>query len=306
LTSDHTSDQDNAAETRRGVYYGLGCYLAWGVIPVYFKAVKSVPPIEVLAHRVIWSVVFLAALLQLKRGWPTIAAALRNWRTMTALGASTILIACNWYTYIWAVGNNQVVEASLGYYINPLVSVVLGFVFLRERMRSLQWLAVALAAIAVTYLTVRLGKPPVISLILAFTFGLYGLLRKVASVGALAGLAIETTMLAPIAIGFLIWRSRTGELIFLHETTRLDLLLAAGGVVTAVPLLWFANAARRLRLSTIGVMQYLAPTLQLLLGAVVYHEATTTHHWMTFAAIWTALIVYTVDALASRQSAAPR
>ncbi|MCB9858747.1 MAG: EamA family transporter RarD [Phycisphaerales bacterium] len=289
---------------RIGVFYGLGCYLAWGVIPIYFKAVKAVPPLEVLAHRVIWSVVFLAALLQIKRGWPAIRVAISSRRTMLALIASTLLIACNWYTFIWAVGHDQVVQASLGYYINPLVSVVLGFAFLRERMRKLQWVAVAIAACAVVYLTIRIGKPPAISLILAMTFGLYGLLRKVAAVGALPGLAIETTMLAPIAVGFLVWRSHTGQLVFLNGSTGIDCLLAAGGIVTAVPLLWFANAARRLRLSTIGIMQYIAPTMQLVLGALIYSEPTGRHHWITFAAIWGALLIYTLDALSARRNAA--
>lgn len=292
----------HAADVRLGVLYGLGCYLAWGVIPVYFKAVKSVPLLEVLANRIVWSVVFLAVLLQVKRGWPAIIAAIRTRKTMVALVASTILIACNWYTFIWAIGHNQVVQASLGYYINPLVSVVFGFVFLRERMRPLQWVAVAIAGVAVAYLTIRIGEAPIISLILAFTFAFYGLLRKVAAVGALPGLAIEVTMLCPIAIVFLVWRARNGQLIFLHESARIDILLVAGGMVTALPLLWFANAARRLRLSTIGIMQYIAPTLQLLLGAVVYHEPTSRHHWITFAAIWGALLIYTLDALSARRN----
>lgn len=301
LTSGNESSSHQASEARLGVIYGLACYLAWGVIPIYFKAVKSVPPLEVLAHRVVWSVVFLAILLQVRRGWPAILQAVGSRRTMLALLATTVLIACNWYTFIWAVSHDRVVEASLGYYINPLVSVLLGFVLLRERMRMFQWVAIAIAAAAVLYLTVRLGKPPIVSLILAFTFGFYGLLRKVAQVGSLPGLAIETTILAPVAVAFLVWTSRAGNLVFLHQSTRLDALLAAGGVVTAVPLLWFANAARRLRLATIGLMQYIAPTLQLLLGAAVYGEKTSLDHWITFAAIWSALGVYTFDALSHRR-----
>ncbi len=303
MTLPNAGPESKAAEARLGVIYGLACYLAWGLIPIYFKAVKQVAPLEILAHRIIWSVVFLAVLLQFRRGWPAIVETVRSRRTMLALFASTILIAGNWYTYIWAIGHDQVIMASLGYYINPLVSVLLGFVFLKERMRPLQWLAVAVAAIAVLYMTIMIGEPPVISLILAFTFAFYGLLRKVASVGALPGLAIETTMLLPFAVGFLIWSSQAGTMSFTNISTRIDLLLAAGGIVTAVPLLWFTNAARRLRLSTIGLMQYLAPTLQLLLGAAVYDEEMHSYRWIAFGGIWTALLIYTMDAL-SRQKRA--
>lgn len=301
MTPPSESTHAHAAETRKGVIYGLAAYLAWGVIPIYFKAVKSVPPLEVLAHRVIWSLAFLFFLIQIKRGWPAVIGALRTRRTLIALMATTALIACNWFTFIWAVIHDHLVEASLGYYINPLVSVLLGFVLLRERMRLFQWVAIAIAAGAVTYLTIRLGRPPIVSLILAFSFGFYGLVRKVAAVGALPGLAIEVTFLTPIAITLLVWWSSTSQLVFLHESRRIDVLLAAGGVITATPLLWFTNAARRLRLSTIGIMQYIAPTLQLLLGAVVYHEPTSRAHWVTFACIWTALAIYTTDALTHRR-----
>lgn len=301
LTSTRDSIEPQASETRIGVLYGIGAYLAWGVIPIYFKQLTSVDPLEVLAHRVIWSLAFLSVLLQIKGGWPVVFSAFRSRRTVISIVATTALIACNWYTFIWAVIHDRVVEASLGYYINPLVSVLLGFVFLRERMRPLQWVAIAIAAGAVAFLTYRLGKPPVVSLILAFSFGLYGLLRKISSIGALPGLAIEVAFLSPIAVGLIVLWSQRGELMFLHESTKLDLLLAAGGVVTAVPLLWFANAARRLRLSTIGLMQYMAPTLQLVLGAAIYDEPTTRAHWITFGCIWTALAIYTSDALALRR-----
>lgn len=308
--STNATDHDRK-EARAGVLYGLGCFLAWGIIPIYFKSFVDdrgqiiVPPFEVLAHRIVWSVLFLGIVLTVKRGWPAIIAALRNRRTMLALIASTILIACNWYTYIYAMVHNEVIQASLGYYINPLVSVFLGFVFLRERMRVGQWIAIAIAASAVVFFTIRMGTTPRIALILAFTFALYGLLRKIAPVGALPGLAIETALLLPFSLGFLFFWQKSGDLVFLHYSRRIDFLLFAGGIVTAVPLWWFANAARRLRLSTVGIMQYIAPTMQLILGAVVYNEPTQTAHWITFAGIWFALACYTVDAFSHRRPAVP-
>ena len=287
-------------EARLGVVYGLACYLSWGFVPIYFKQIVIVPPLEILAHRIIWSVVFLSLVLTLRRAWPAIVAAVRSPRTMWALVASTALIACNWYTFIWAVSHNLVLQASLGYYINPLVSVLLGFIFLRERLRPMQWTAVALAACAVIYFTIQTGATPRIALFLAVSFALYGLLRKVAPVGALPGLAIETAFLLPIAVGFLLHWGNSGRLIFATHSRAIDLLLIAGGVVTAVPLWWFANAARRLRLSTMGIMQYIAPTLQLVLGAAVYGEPTQAAHWITFGGIWLALAYYTADALRQR------
>jgi chloramphenicol-sensitive protein RarD len=282
---------------RQGVAYALAAYLAWGVLPVYFKAVASVPALEVLAHRVIWSVVFLLALTLLRGRWREFTALFRNARTQATLMVTTVLIATNWGVFIWSVANGRLVEASLGYFITPLVSVLLGFLFLRERLRRRQTLAVCLAAAGIIWMTVRYGHPPVISMVLAVSFGFYGLLRKQVPVSGIQGLTAETLMLSPLAIAWLGWRYRQGELVFGHDTGHIDLLLLAAGVLTALPLIWFAEGARRLRLATMGFLQYLAPTGQLLLAVAAFGEPFTIDHAVVFGLIWTALAVYSFDTL---------
>lgn len=288
--------------SRAGVAYGLACYLWWGLVVVYFKAVAHVPPTEVLAHRVVWSLVLLSILMRFKDRWPVALAAVRDRRTLLTLMGSATLVAANWFVFIWAVGHGRVVEASLGYFINPLVNVLLGFVFLGERLRPLQWLSVGLATVAVGTLTARVGHLPWIALVLAFSFGFYGLLRKTASVGAMEGLTIETILLSPAALVYLVTLAGRQEIRFAAGSRATDGLLVFSGVVTALPLLWFSNAARRLRLATVGFLQYLAPSLQLLLGVVVYGEPFGRDHQVAFGLIWTALALYSFETMRGQRS----
>ncbi len=283
-------------EQRAGIAYGLAAYLWWGFCVVYFKAVAHVPAFEVLGHRIVWSVVFLGLLLGLRGRLPEVRAAFRHRRTLLTLMVTACLVSTNWVVFIWSVANDHVVEASLGYFINPLVNVLLGFMFLKERLRPVQWFSVALAAAGVVFLTLSIGHVPVIALTLAFSFGFYGLLRKVAGAGPTVGLAVETLLLLPLALGYLVFTHTQGELVFMRDGWPINGLLMLGGVITALPLLWFANAAKRLPLATIGFLQYLAPSLQLMLGVLVYGEAFGRDHQVAFACIWTALIIYSFSA----------
>jgi chloramphenicol-sensitive protein RarD len=283
------------AGTRAGILYGVGAYGLWGVLPVYFKAVKQVPALEVLAHRVIWSLVFLLLLLLVRRNWRAGAGALSSRRTLATLGATTLLIGGNWLLFIWAVANNHLLQASLGYFINPLVNVLLGLVFLGERLRGWQTVAVGLAAVGVGYLTLAAGHFPGIALFFAGSFGLYGLLRKTAKVDAMLGLTVETALLAPLALAFLGWQMLRGRAVFGGSSLPMDLLLMLAGVVTATPLLWFTEAARRLRLTTLGFLQYLSPTGHFLLAVLAFGEPLTGAHLFAFACTWAALGIYSVD-----------
>ncbi len=283
--------------TRAGLAYGLAAFGFWGLVPIYFKAVSSVPALEVLAHRVVWSVVVLGLVLTVKRRWSEVVAAVTHWRTLGILAVTTILIGVNWYLFIWAVNNNQVLQASLGYFINPLVNVFLGVVFLKERLSRAGMVAVALAATGVGWLTFRGGELPWISLVLAFSFGLYGLLRKTAPVKPVPGLMVETLLMLPAALIYLAATASHGGLYFGTGSVKLDLLLVAAGLVTALPLLWFTAAAQLLPLSTMGFIQYLAPTLHFLLAVLVFGEPLTGERLIAFCFIWTALAIFTVDQL---------
>lgn len=278
-----------------GAGYALLAYLAWGLMPIYWKWVAAVPPLEMVAHRVAWSVLVLLALVAWRRRFGALAAALVNRRDLALLFATAVLVSFNWLTFIFAVQNEYVVEASLGYYINPLLNVVLGMVFLGERLRPWQWLAVVLAALGVGWLTVASGVLPWISLILAGSFGVYGLLRKVAKVDGIIGLTVETLLMLPLTLVYLLYLQAAGAAGFPSGDLTLDLLVPLAGLVTALPLLWFANAARRLRYSTLGFFQYLAPSCQLLLAVLVYGEPFTVHHGVAFGCIWGALAIYTLD-----------
>jgi chloramphenicol-sensitive protein RarD len=284
------------AEAGTGLLYGVLAYLIWGFFPVYFKAFGSVPPLQIVSHRIAWSVVFLL-LLSLRPGrWGAIRTALSDRRSLLILVTTALLIATNWLVFIIAVGHAQVLQSSLGYFITPFVSVLLGLLFLKEQLRRLQLVALSLAAIGVITLTVRYGGIPWTALILATTFGSYGLLRKVVKADALAGLTVETILLAPLACGFLLYAAWRGEGAFLFSGLTVDLLLVSAGVVTAVPLLLFAAAARRLRLATIGFLQYITPTMHFLLAVIVYGEPFTSAHLASFLCIWAGLVVYSWDA----------
>ena len=293
-------------EARKGIAFGLAAYFLWGFLPVYFKLLGGVLPTEVVAHRILWSVLLLAALIAVTHRWVQLRAALTNPRALKILAASALLIGVNWLVYIWAIGARHVLETSLGYFLNPLVNVVMGVVLLKERLTRAQGVAVALAAIGVSVLAIGAASGLWISLALALSFATYGLLRKVAPVDSLEGLAIETILLAPAAALYLFWLSRNDGTSFGTET-QVSVLLALGGIVTAVPLLLFAAAARRLRYSTLGLLQYIAPTIQFLLAVLVYGEHLTTAHLICFALIWTGLAIYAVDGLrrAPRRRAGP-
>lgn len=289
------------ATGRAGLVFGLAAYLAWGFVPAYFKLLAHVPPLVVLCHRVVWSVLFLGALIAVQRRGSDLWACARRRPVILALLASTAFIAVNWYVFIWAVSNGRVLQASLGYYINPLVNVLLGMVFLGERLRRGQAVGLGLATAGVVVMAASVGQLPWVSLALAFSFGLYALVRKVAAVGPLVGLTIETTLLLPIAVVVLAgpklgWFGPIGPAGGAWGP-RTYVLLALAGVVTAIPLLWFAAAARRLRLSTLGVLQYLAPTCQFLLAVFAYGEAFRWWHGVSFGLIWAALAVYTWDSI---------
>jgi chloramphenicol-sensitive protein RarD len=288
-------------ERRSGLYWGIAAYGLWGLFVFYFKAVAHVAPMEVLAHRIIWSVVFLGILLGFRGRWrENLATALKP-RALGLLSITTVLIALNWFTFIWAVGNDQTVQASLGYFINPLVNVLLGFVFLRERHSRLRWLSVAIAAFAVGLLIFRQGTVPVVALVLAFSFGFYGLLRKIMPVDSLVGLTVETKLLLPFAIAYLAVLGSRGEMAFLAVDRSTDVLLLSAGVLTATPLLCFANAARRLDYATVGLLQYIAPTLQFAIAVKIFGEALNPVQLVSFGLIWVALALYSWDALRRRR-----
>jgi len=281
--------------TRLGILLATGAYLIWGLSPIYWKAVGSVPAGQQLAHRILWCALMLGALLSFQRRWPEARAVLRSRRVIWMLLVSTALIATNWLTYLWAVATERILEASLGYFINPLVTVLLGMMFLRERLRRSQGVALALATVGVVILTVRLGLVPWISLVLAFSFGFYSLVRKEVQAGPEVGLFVETLLLAPFMVVVLLRAEAAGAGAFGHAGLPMDLLLVAAGAITAVPLLLFTHGARRLPLSTVGFLQYLAPCLQFLLAVAVYGEPFTPSHLAAFLFIWTALAVFTWD-----------
>jgi chloramphenicol-sensitive protein RarD len=282
---------DPARRTRTGFVLGLSAYFVWGVLPLYFKALASVAPTEIVAHRILWSLFFLAPLVLLWRRLPAIGAALRTPRLAMILAMTASLIAVNWLVYVYAVVRGHVLEASLGYYLNPLVNVLLGVLVLKERLSAVQKAAVLLAAAGVAILALRSGGAIWISLTLAFSFALYGFFRKVAPVDALEGLSIETIFLTPIALGWILWLQQHGESGFLRDRTT-DLLLVFGGALTALPLLLFTAAAKRLPYSTLGFLQYVAPSLQFLLAILVFHEPLTAARILCFAMIWISLAMF--------------
>ena len=283
-----------------GLLYGFLAYGSWGVFPVYFKALAGVSAVEVLAHRVAWAFPMLAALVFRERHGKDLLRALTTRRTLLTLIATTGLIAINWLVYIYSVANNRILESSLGYFINPPVNVALGVALLHERLTVPKRIAVALAGAGVLWLTLRVGALPWISLTLAFSFATYGLLRKLVPVGALVGLTIETMLLFPAAIVWLAWAEAHGTAAFLQRGVRMDLLLALAGPLTAIPLLWFTGAARRLPLSTLGFLQYLAPSLQFLLAVFVYREPLDGARLVAFGLIWAALAVFALSSFSER------
>lgn len=276
-----------------GIVYAALAYAAWGLFPLYFHQLAGIPALEVVVHRTVWSLVFVLGVLLVRRHWGWIR--LLQPRVLGAFALSALLLSGNWLTYVWAVQHQHVVDASLGYFILPLVNVALGYVFLRERPRPGQWLAVAVAAAGVLWLTVQTGRLPWIALVLAVTFGFYGLLRKVASLGALEGLALETMLLAPLGLGALAWWSAQGQGVLVQGNASAIGWLLLAGPLTAIPLLLFAAGARRIPLTTLGILQYISPTLQFALGVWVFHEPFEMARLAGFVLIWAALAVYSVE-----------
>jgi len=292
-----------------GILYAATAYILWGLFPIYFKALQTVSPLEILWHRIAWAFVFQLIVLAVLRQWSWIARVARQPKVLAGFAASAVLLSINWFIYIWSVNNGHVVDASLGYFINPLVNVLLGFLLLHERLRPAQWAAVVLAAAGVAWLTWQAGHPPWIGLALAFSFGFYGLLRKTAALGALEGLSLETFLLFPIAFGYLVWLAMRDQNAFLHASMSSKWLLAAAGPITAIPLLLFAAGARRIPMSTLGLLQYLAPSLQLLLGVWLYNEPFGGQLEAGYAVIWSALALYSLEGVWrawSTKTAAPK
>ena len=293
------AETDRDAETpeqqaRNGVIAGLTAYLLWGVLPVYFKLVVEVPSLEVLAHRIVWAVPFGALIIAWRRQWPEVGRALRHRRTFWLLALSAILIAGNWLVYIYAVQRHQIFQASLGYYINPLLFALVGIVFLGEQVRRRQVFAIVLAAIGVAVLTLSAGELPAIALFLGTSFTIYGIIRKRVVVGGMPGLFIETLVLLPVFAVYLAWIIESGDAAFGIEAPWTAFLLILAGPITVLPLLCFALAARRLNLTTVGMMQFIAPTLQFLIG-VWYGEVLTVAHIVCFGCIWTAVGLFVFD-----------
>ena len=289
-------------ERRVGVGAGLGAYVLWGVFPLYFPLLEPAGGLEIVAHRVVWSLVFVALLLTVLRGWSQVRAIVVDRRALLVLAVAALLIAVNWLVYVYAVNSGHVVEASLGYFINPLVSVVLGVAVFRERLRRLQWVAVGIAVLAVVVLTVDYGRPPWIALTLALSFGLYGLMKKVVRVDAAPGLFVETAAVFVPALVVLGVLQASGGAAFGHASVGNSFLLASTGLATAVPLLLFAAAASRVPLSTIGLLQYVTPLMQLSIGVFVYDEPMPPARLAGFAIVWLALAVFTVDTLRQARS----
>jgi chloramphenicol-sensitive protein RarD len=289
-------------ESRSGLAYGFAAYGLWGLMPLYFRAVASVRPIELLAHRIVWSVLLLAGAMTLFRRWGDFRTCLAVPRTRWLLLASTLLIAVNWYVFIYGVEQHQIVQNSLGYFINPLLNILLGVLLFHERLRRIQWVALVLAIAGLVYLMAAVGELPWIAFTLACSFALYGLIRKVAPVDGLVGLTIETLFLLPASCAFLVWWAGRDDSAFGRVSWQIDSLLVASGAVTAVPLMCFAQAARRVRLSTLAFLQYLAPSLQFLLAVLVLGEPFLPAQQVSFGLIWLALLLVSIDSLAARRA----
>ena len=289
------------AESRRGVLLGLTAWTMWGFFPLYWPLLEPAGAVEILAHRIFWSLVVMLGVVLVLRKRASLRATITDRRTRRVLAVAAVLITVNWGTYIWGVNHHHVVETSLGYFINPLVSVLIGVVVLGERLRRLQWAALALAGIAVVALTVEYGRPPWVSLILAFSFGCYGLAKKKANAGAVESLVVETLVVSPVAVAYLVFLGATGASTFGSHGGGHVALVVGTGVVTVLPLLAFGGAATRIPLSTLGLMQYITPTVQFLLGILFFHEPMPAMRWVGFGLIWLALALFTAESLRHRQ-----
>jgi chloramphenicol-sensitive protein RarD len=288
---------ESKARETSAVLAGLAAFITWGIIPGYWKMMREVPAPEILAHRYVWTFVFLTGLLSWQRRWKEVRANARSRRALAFCVVSGCTISINWFLFIWAVNAGRIIETSLGYFMTPLVNVLFGGLLLGERLTRWQMASVTLALVGVLNLTFGYGQFPWIAMLLCVSFGVYGLLRKQSGTAAIPGLFFETILLAPLAIGYLLVLRSHGSLTFGRDAVWLSVLLLSTGVVTAVPLVWFGHAARHLRLTTLGFLQYLSPTCSFLLGVFVYHEPFSRAHLITFTLIWIALLIFTVEAI---------
>jgi chloramphenicol-sensitive protein RarD len=289
-----------------GLLAGIACYAMWGTLPIFFNALKTATPLEILAHRVVWSLVFCLVVVLLAKKWHTFTAALRKASVVRTLAIATVLILCNWLTYVFAVSSGHVLDASLGYYINPLVTIILAVLILTERVSKLTWVALGFGAVAVLVMTAGMGNFPWISVVLALSFGFYGLIKSRigASVDSLTSLSIETLLATPFAVGYLLWLSARGDSSFGGVDTTHTLLLVSTGVITALPLIFFGYAAQHLKLATLGILQYLGPTIQFLIGLFVFQESMPTTRWIGFVLVWIAVMLATIAAARQSRSVA--
>lgn len=279
----------------KGLWYGIGAYGLWGLFPIYWKWLHKVPALQLIGHRIIWSFVALTIVLAVMRQWRAFRVEALKPRVLRLYVLAAVFIGINWFVYMWAVNEGFIVETSLGYFINPLLNVLMGVIILHEKLRPAQWIPIGLAAAGVVYLTLLYGSLPWIALTLAFSFGLYGLVKKLAPLGSLYGLTLETGVLLVPMLLYLIFAEINGQGAFLHTDLASNLLMIGAGPVTVIPLLMFASAVRRVPLSTMGILQYIAPTLQFLLGVLVYGEAFSSAQFIGFGLVWLALIVFTVE-----------
>jgi len=289
--------QTAISEQRKGILFALCAYGMWGLFPIYFKSVAAVSPLEVLSHRIIWSVIFLALFIIATGRWQTLLGNLRPTKVLASLGASAVLISINWGVFIWAVGQGHILETSMGYFINPLVSLLLGMVFLGERLRSVQWIAISMAVAGVAYQLILLGSLPWVALVLACSFGTYGLLRKQIVIDPFSGLLIETLLLSPFALCYLFWLEQQNQLTFLSGSIATSWLLIAAGIVTSLPLICFAAGVKRLTLTINGLLMYITPSITFMLAVVVYDEPMDLNRLVTFALIWAGLILFTAEGI---------
>ncbi|MGZ8293837.1 MAG: EamA family transporter RarD [Telluria sp.] len=288
---------------RTGVLSAALAFLCWGLFPLYFHALNDVPPAQIMVHRVVWSLLFLMIVLTARRQWKWVGPLMRQPKVVASFAVSALLLSGNWLLYIWAVNNGHVIESSLGYFINPLVNVMLGYLVLKERLRRGQWAAIALAAAGVAWLAWDAGRMPWIALVLAASFGLHGLMRKTAALGALEGLSFETMLLFPFALGYVVWLTMNGDNAFINTaSSSTRWLLVAAGPITAIPLLLFAAGARKIPLSVLGLLQYIGPTIQFALGIFLFHEAFTSGKLVGFLMIWSALALYAAEGLWKRSN----
>ena len=279
----------------KGILNGIAAYLLWGVFPIYWKLLHDVPAMQVIGHRIIWSFALLILFILLTKQWKEFRSAALTPKTLAIYSIAGALLTVNWLVYVWGVNAGFIVETSLGYFINPLISVLLGVIFLHEQLRPTQWIPVVLATAGVTYLTVAYGRLPWIALSLAFSFGFYGFVKKLAPLGSLYGLTLETGIVFPIALLYLAFVALSGTGAFSHEGAQIDLLLIGAGVVTTIPLLMFASAARQIPLTVVGLLQYIAPTMQFLIGVFLYKEPFDRAHLIGFGVVWIALVIFWVE-----------